>query len=83
MATTSNPERTQKLIELVDKGWYNAVLSSVLRLLKCCVPTIGMLHVPVDAVYSFKDARKAYEKALSGRARGKVVVRIDDSDIQG
>lgn len=59
--TFFNLERTQKLIELIDKG---------------------MLHVPVDSVWPLQDVRQAYERVLSGRARGKVVVRIDAGDMQ-
>ena len=37
----------------------------------------GQLHLPIDSLYAFKDVREAYARTLTGRARGKVVVRMD------
>jgi len=36
----------------------------------------GKLTPPVDSVFAFKDALEAYDRILSGRATGKVVVTI-------
>ena len=36
----------------------------------------GGLRPPVDSVFAFEDARKAYERLASGRQFGKVVLRI-------
>ncbi|EPE09123.1 zinc alcohol dehydrogenase [Ophiostoma piceae UAMH 11346] len=38
----------------------------------------GKLDVPIDEVYSFEDAPKAYTKLKTLRTRGKVIVRIAD-----
>ncbi|KDR81831.1 hypothetical protein GALMADRAFT_276498 [Galerina marginata CBS 339.88] len=37
----------------------------------------GSMKPVVDSVFEFKDVHKAYERILSGRATGKVVVKID------
>lgn len=39
----------------------------------------GKVKPLVDSVYKFEDVLKAYEKMMSRRARGKVVVEISDS----
>lgn len=31
----------------------------------------------MDSVFSFEDTLKAYERLMSNRARGKVVVKVD------
>ncbi|KAH7924555.1 NAD(P)-binding protein [Leucogyrophana mollusca] len=38
----------------------------------------GKLKPAVDSVYEFEDALSAYERILTGRARGKVVVRVKE-----
>jgi hypothetical protein len=38
---------------------------------------LGSLKPVVDSVYEFEDALKAYDRILSYRATGKVVVKID------
>lgn len=37
----------------------------------------GKITPKVDSVYSFADVHKAYERMMSSRATGKVVVRVD------
>lgn len=39
---------------------------------------LGKVVGVVDSVYEMQDALKAYERILSWRATGKVVVKIDD-----
>jgi NADPH:quinone reductase-like Zn-dependent oxidoreductase len=34
------------------------------------------LKPKVDSVFDFKDALKAYERIMTGHARGKVVVKV-------
>lgn len=36
----------------------------------------GNLRPIVDSEYAFEDAQRAYERIMSGRAKGKVVVRF-------
>ncbi|ORY92875.1 alcohol dehydrogenase, partial [Leucosporidium creatinivorum] len=36
----------------------------------------GTLKPIVDQVYAFEDAHKAYERSMSGRAKGKVVISV-------
>ena len=37
---------------------------------------LGKIKHRVDSVYAFEDVLKAYEKVISGRAVGKVVVEV-------
>jgi hypothetical protein len=39
----------------------------------------GKLKVVVDSVYGFEDALGAYERIMTSRATGKVVVKVDGS----
>jgi len=41
--------------------------------------TDGRIVPPVDSVYDFDDALKAYDRLMSARATGKVVVKVDPS----
>ena len=37
---------------------------------------LGKVKHRIDSVYAFEDVLKAYEKVISGRAVGKVVVEV-------
>lgn len=37
----------------------------------------GKIKPIVDSVHSFDDVHKAYERIMTGRATGKVVVKVD------
>ena len=39
----------------------------------------GKVKPVVDSVYSFDDVLKAYERIMTSRAAGKVVVKVDPS----
>ena len=39
--------------------------------------TPGKVKPIVDSVYPFEDALKAYERLMTGRATGKVVIKVD------
>ncbi|KAF8968381.1 hypothetical protein BDZ97DRAFT_1916217 [Flammula alnicola] len=39
----------------------------------------GSLKPIVDSVYEFDDALKAYDRAMTGKATGKIVVKVDSS----
>ena len=43
--------------------------------------TLSPDEIYIDSVYSFDDAKKAFERLNTGRARGKVVVKISDTGI--
>lgn len=78
LRTPLTRERADKLLELVDQGmsiiiWYLLPTFKVL----VGVSTSGKLHVPIDSVYSFKDVRKAYARTMTGRATGKILVRVE------
>lgn len=59
--------------KLVEEGELIRLLLAVM------FPTIsaGKVKPLVDSVYSFEDALKAYERLQTGRATGKVVVKVD------
>lgn len=38
---------------------------------------LGKIKPTVDSVFAFEDTLKAYDRIMSERARGKVVIRID------
>ncbi|KAJ5899143.1 hypothetical protein N7495_003887 [Penicillium taxi] len=40
----------------------------------------GKIQIQLDSVYELHDARKAFEKLRSSRARGKIVVHVSDSN---
>lgn len=52
---------------------------SCLRSARRCLTLshIGKIKATVDSVYAFEDALKAYDKIISGGARGKVTVNVD------
>ncbi|KAG5651777.1 hypothetical protein H0H81_007416 [Sphagnurus paluster] len=37
----------------------------------------GLIIPPVDSVYDFKDVLKAYERQISARATGKIIIKVD------
>lgn len=37
----------------------------------------GKIQPVVDSVFSFDDVLEAYDRIMSGRAKGKVVIRVD------
>ena len=41
--------------------------------------SIGSVKPIVDSFFDFKDTLKAFDRIMSGRAAGKVVVKIDPS----
>jgi len=43
--------------------------------------TLSPDEIFVDSVFAFEDAKKAFERLNTGRARGKVVVKISDTGI--
>lgn len=38
---------------------------------------VGKIRPLVDSVYAFEDVLKAYERVMTKRATGKVVVKVD------
>ncbi|KAH9934871.1 uncharacterized protein B0H18DRAFT_490659 [Fomitopsis serialis] len=42
----------------------------------------GKVKPLVDSVYAFEDALKAYERLLTGRATGKVVIKVDPGVVE-
>jgi NADPH:quinone reductase-like Zn-dependent oxidoreductase len=43
----------------------------------CVTSYTGLLKPVVDSVFSFDDALKAYDRLMSRRATGKVVVKVE------
>ena len=37
----------------------------------------GKLQVLIDSEYSFEDTLKGFERSMTGRATGKIVIKID------
>jgi NADPH:quinone reductase-like Zn-dependent oxidoreductase len=36
----------------------------------------GQLNIPIDSEFESEESREAFEKLASGRAKGKVVVKV-------
>ena len=51
------------------------LLFKVLELISCC--PLGAVQPIVDSIYEFDDVHKAYDRILSARATGKVIVKVD------
>jgi len=62
------------LQELFSSGMYRLNIT-LLRMLNQYL--LGALQPIVDSVYQFDDVQKAYDRILSARATGKVVVKVD------
>ena len=45
--------------------------------LTCVYACAGKVKPIVGSVYPFEDALKAYERLMTGRATGKVVIKVD------
>ncbi|KAK0249066.1 hypothetical protein B0A54_15789 [Friedmanniomyces endolithicus] len=45
--------------------------------------TLSADDIVVDSVFAFEDAKKAFERLNTGRARGKVVIKISDTGLSG
>ena len=65
------------LHELVSSGmkWLDSLLLKVFELIFGYL--LGAVQPIVDSVYDFDDVHKAYDRILSSRATGKVVVKVD------
>jgi NADPH:quinone reductase-like Zn-dependent oxidoreductase len=52
--------------------------SLMMRLVHVCLRMcLGKVRPLVDSVFDFVDVLKAYERLLTGRATGKVIVKVD------
>ncbi|EIW64611.1 NAD-P-binding protein [Trametes versicolor FP-101664 SS1] len=65
----------------VNRKWKFVGVKAVPEDLKAFAKLVeeGKVRPIVDSVYAFEEAKKAYERVLSQRATGKVVVKVDPS----
>ncbi|KAK0635825.1 hypothetical protein B0T17DRAFT_624833 [Bombardia bombarda] len=63
--------RTWKAAAMMDPG--RELMERVVRML-----ADGKLRVVVDSEWAFENVQEAYDVLLSGRARGKVIVKVND-----
>ena len=70
-------EQSETIFQLVSEGTFIQphfiVLCSSNRPLRT---SIGKIKHRTDSVYAFEDVLKAYEKVISSRAVGKVIVEV-------
>lgn len=64
--------------KLVVDGEYDFGANMIYILIFADIPT-GKIKPVVDSVFSFEDTLKAYDRIMTKRARGKVVIRVDSS----
>ena len=61
-------------------GWWKRVCATIVPSPEIAVNAdlvIGKIRPLVDSVFAFEDTLKAYERLMSKRATGKVVVKVD------
>ncbi|GAA5928890.1 NAD(P)-dependent alcohol dehydrogenase [Sporobolomyces koalae] len=51
-------------------------LDEIARLVTHTCNSIGSIKPILDGTFGFEDAKQAYERSMSGRAKGKVVIRV-------
>jgi len=68
------PQDLAKLRDLVAEG---AVLYSSCVRHRVLTASQGKLKPVVDSVYGFEDVLSAYERIMTSRATGKVVVKLE------
>ena len=73
-----NREEFEKFAQLVKDGMLPNLSNMNLFGPLTCVH-VGKVKPVVDSVYSFDDVLKAYERIMTSRAAGKVVVKVDPS----
>lgn len=76
VSVTHKPQDLAKLCDLVAKG---VVFDSSFVQFRGLTVFQGKLKPVVDSVYKFEDALSAYERLMTSRATGKVVVKVDES----
>jgi len=73
---THKPQNLAKLCDLVAEG---IVLYFWFVQYHTLTGFQGKLKAVVDSVYRFEDALSAYERLMTSRATGKVVIKVDES----
>lgn len=73
-------QRLAKLNEIVKKGEPACfsqlpLVESLQSLISIALPS-GSVVPPIDSVYEFEDVLNAYDKIMSERTRGKVVIHV-------
>ena len=62
---------------LVQHAAEGRPLDGVAHLLASDINSVGEVKGVVDSAFAFEDVHKAYERLMSNRACGKVVVKVD------
>lgn len=76
MAVKPVQKDLQDFAKLVEEGMH---FLNLLLDMSCTDVLPGKIRPLVDSVHAFEDTKKAYERLLSQRATGKVVVKVDPS----
>lgn len=67
----------RQIAELIEQGEHASIAHTLLIRKTNTNVLLGKLKPTVDSVYALEDTLKAYERLMSHRAKGKVVVRVD------
>ena len=69
-------EDLEAFAKLVEEGMSRPVLALLSAMAHTSLH-VGKVRPLVDSVYAFEDVLKAYEKLMTKRATGKIVVKVD------
>ncbi|KAF8311264.1 GroES-like protein [Clavulina sp. PMI_390] len=69
-------QRFAAVVDIVNKGWDLWIFGSSTAASSLPVRGLGSLVPVIDSVFEFTDLYSAYDKLLTGRAKGKIVVRV-------
>ena len=69
---SNRPDEWRELGKYIDEGMCGPHYLYVVLMLR-----LGKVKPIVDSVFTFEDVLKGYERVMSSRASGKVVVKVD------
>jgi NADPH:quinone reductase-like Zn-dependent oxidoreductase len=68
----AKPEYWDGFAKLAQSGMLTAQFSFVFSI------CLGKLRTAIDSVYAFEDVLKAYDRLLSWRATGKIIIKVNE-----